>query len=296
MLKLNTHDIYDLANRVHPLTQSSHRDGMVLNDIFWSLVMARQALRWFARGDSSFFLPSLKRAAEVLLNSIQDIGVPDVLPWESDKADPFIPKTALESWQVEQLAQSVKDFETVVANELPGLATYYVLQKGIYSTDDLLTHADHHLPDVIRRELPAKSSQDICQAGKCLAFELGTASAFHMWRALETVMDAYHVALTGDTFEAASVTRNWWAYIKGLEQAGAEKKITLFLDHIREEYRNPISHPSETVEIDEALSLFSAGLSAINQAVKATVDQNKKKKLPRAAVPVGALIAKPAAP
>jgi hypothetical protein len=34
MNRLNTHDIYDLAVRVHPLTEINHTEGMKLASIF----------------------------------------------------------------------------------------------------------------------------------------------------------------------------------------------------------------------------------------------------------------------
>jgi hypothetical protein len=180
-------------------------------------------------------------------------------------------KTPVAAWQFNTLKQSAKDFETVLANELTGLPIYYVSPKGIFSIDDLIYHADSHLPQAVFTALPEKAHRDICDSGRCLAFEIPTASAFHMWRALETVMDTYYEALTGQTFEQARVVRNWGKYIEALEAAGAEERITKFLDHIRAEYRNPISHPTDTLEPDEAFSLFGAGLSAITQAMKETI-------------------------
>lgn len=97
-----------------------------------------------------------------------------------------------------------------------------------------------------------------------------------MWRALETTIEKYYEALTkGRTFEQDKVELNWFSYVKALREKGAETKITDFLDHIRREYRNPISHPTETLEPQEALDLFGAALSAIGQVSRATIAQIK---------------------
>ena len=274
MNRLNTHSIYDLAVRVHPLTEINYMKGTKLGSIFWRLVMAMTGLKWFA-GTSSFFSPSLKRSVGTLLRSIHDIGVPAILPWEGPSEEKYNPEQVLESWDVSGLVQSAKDFETALANELSGLAIYHVWQNGIYSTDDLLMRADLHVPESVRKQLPEKATQDIREAGKCLGLSLATASAFHMWRALDAVMDVYHKALTGKTFEEAKVTRNWGAYVKALETAGAEEKITRFLDHISEEYCNPISHPSESLLPEDAFNLFTTGLSVISQAMKAAMARQK---------------------
>ena len=119
---------------------------------------------------------------------------------------------------------------------------------------------------------------DIILAGKCLAFDVSTASAFHMWRALEIVFGAYYVSITGRTFEDDSVPRNWGKYIDALKKAGANAEITGNLNHIRAAYRNPIMHPNVNVTEDEAFSLFGIGISAITQTMQAIETQPHAKK------------------
>ena len=108
-------------------------------------------------------------------------------------------------------------------------------------------------------------------------------------------MTLYYKAITGKSFEDDKIMRNWASYIKALEKAGADIKITRFLDHIREAYRNPISHPSETLEPEDAFNLFSAGLSAICQAMKPTI-VNLKAVKPLQGINALAAPAPPAAP
>jgi hypothetical protein len=264
MQKLNTHAIYQLALMIHPLTELEGSGTGNPQRVLWMMVRARIQLNKHIK-DDSVFSPSLKRAAGALLRQCHDCGLPEDGP-------PSLPEGyVLYAYQLNSLAQRAREFETVLANELPGLSIYSVSQHGIYATDDLITHADYHVPVKLREAVPERAKKDIAEAGRCLAFELSTAAAFHMWRALETVMNRYHQALTGKSFEDAKITRNWAEYIKALETAGADKKITVFLDHIRDEYRNPISHPSETLEADDAFNLFGTALSAIGQAAKAII-------------------------
>jgi hypothetical protein len=268
--KFNTHWIYTFAIRIHPLTELAHAEGMLMKSIFFALLRA-QILLQQGVAPQGFFSPSLKRSAGALLRSFYDLGYKPDDAFETDLEAP------IQAYQIRVLVERAKEFETVLANELPGLATYIVYQKGIYSTDELISEADHHVPESLREILSPKAKEDIRQGGRCLAFEVGTASAFHMWRAVEAVMDSYHEALTGKTFAQAGVTRNWGEYIKTLVKAKAEKKITSFLDHIREEYRNPVSHPEETVELDEAFLLFGASMSAIVQMLRPVSEIRDKK-------------------
>jgi hypothetical protein len=276
--KLNTHEVYKLGITLFPLSEFKPEDT-TLGQILFPLWRARFELGRHM-GALGIFSPSCKRAAAALLNSFRDAGFVD----DFEQMDSGL---AVTRYQVIQIQQKLKDFDTVLANELPGIATYYVLTKGIYSTDDLIAHADEHLPQSLRDDLPVQAKLDMKEAGKCLAFEVPTASAFHMWRAVESVMDKYYEHLTGKTFVVANVTRNWGQYIKALREAKAAEKITIFLDHIREEYRNPISHPSENVELDNAFGLFGTAFSAIGQIIKQIQDEREIEGLLAAAEGLG---------
>jgi len=270
MKKLNTHSLYTLGQRIQALTALEYKPGLTFNDIFIRLIRAEIVLRTQVRGE--FFSPSLKRSAGSVLRALYALGLPEEDSVEEPKAD-----TQIQAFQISVLTQKAKEFETVLANELPGLATYVVSPKGIFSTDDLIANAERQVPEKSREALSDKARADIQQAGKCLAFELPTASAFHMWRAVESVMNSYHAALTTKSFSDAGIARNWGAYIKALEAAKAERKITVFLDHIREEYRNPISHPNEMLELDEAFALFGPAVSVIGQMLKEILEIQERK-------------------
>jgi len=79
------------------------------------------------------------------------------------------------------------------------------------------------------------------------------------------VMGDFFQRVTGKTWEAAGITRNWGEYIKALRNAGTDSKVTVFLDHIRSQYRNPQTHPDEQIPIEEAQRLFPVALSSIEQ-------------------------------
>ncbi|MGA2371619.1 MAG: hypothetical protein ABSG11_13220 [Candidatus Korobacteraceae bacterium] len=263
MKKLNTYDIYRFARNVHPLTELQYVDGMKFSDIFLVLYNADFMLEQQVEHET-LFSPSLKRSAGAVMRAMFNFGTPPDGMWGVSPDEP------VKQYKLQQVVTAAKNFETVLSNEMPGLATYYVSTKGIYSTDDLISHADLQIPESLRPLIKGKAVEDIQQAGKCLAYEVSTASAFHMWRAVETVMCTYFKHLTGgSSFEAAGVQRNWAAYIKALNDKGADTRITIFLDHIRSEYRNPQNHPSETVDLEEAFTLFGVATSAITQMAKA---------------------------
>jgi hypothetical protein len=163
MKRLNTHGIYRFAISVHPLTSLTHTDGMLLKDIFLPIVRAEIQIRAQLE-QQEFFSPSVKRSAGALLRSIYGLGFPEEDVFAADTA------TQIEAYALSTVTQRASEFETVLANELPGLPTYLVSQKGLYSTDDLISQAEIQVPDAVREGLNDKARDDIREAGKCLAF------------------------------------------------------------------------------------------------------------------------------
>lgn len=259
--KFNIFEFYKFSERINDLSALPKVD-VAFEDVRWQLYQAIEVIDKQLLLDS-ILLPPSRRAASELKQAILDVK-PDgkFIGALGVSAQEQIP-----SYKFFFIRQGVQKLEAVLANDMPGISSYVVAQKGIYNTEDLIDNATRHLPR--SASLPGQSKTDIKEAGRCLAFELSTASAFHMWRAVEVVMGAYYEALTGKTFKQAKIQRNWGTYIKALQDASAETKVTEFLDHIRKEYRNPNSHPEENVDLDEALNLFSAGCSSINQLMNA---------------------------
>jgi hypothetical protein len=262
MKQLQLFDYYVLGKAIEPLFQA--KEESLVNDAGFDALAACRQLKEVARKDS-VFLPGTRRAAEslmrVLIEQFGD-GIQDGMPmfWVEESDERLGSKAQL-------ILVAVTDFETVFKNDTPSMAAFWVQQKGIYRTDDLIDHAEMHIPSSVTNYLSSQAKVDLRDAGRCLAFNLPTATAFHVWRALEITFGEYYVSLTGDSFEKAKIARNWGAYIKALNEAGADPKITGNLDHIRAEYRNPVMHPNVNVLPEEAFALVGIGFSAITQVL-----------------------------
>jgi hypothetical protein len=187
--------------------------------------------------------------------------------------DKYLEATDRPSWDVVQVTilqgriqTRTEEFLTILNAELDKISVYHVAKKRIYDTNELIASACSIFSQTIANALPISAKHDVDEAGKCLAFEVPTAAAFHILRASEAVMGLYYQTLTkGRTFRDDKIARNWGAYIDALRKNGAEKKVTEFLDHIRAEYRNPITHPEDELNLDQALDLFNAEISSIGQ-------------------------------
>ncbi|SHL09685.1 hypothetical protein SAMN05216428_10161 [Nitrosospira sp. Nsp11] len=258
MKKLNLHDIYTFSKALYPM--STLKVDMPIQPQLFNLWSAREALVAMLK-EGSPLLGTARRAATKLLEHINK-----VMPQNLEKLFDEEEKQDI-GYNAELIKRSLNDLESVLGNDMPGIAAYLVSQKGIYNTDDLINNAENYFPAEVRDVLPHQACIDLREAGRCLAYELATACVFHLWRAVEGVMLSYFHQLTKKPWEANN--KNWAAYIRALKDAGADEKITVFLDHIRTEYRNPQTHPETNVDILEAQQLFGAAMSLINQMLKA---------------------------
>jgi len=172
-------------------------------------------------------------------------------------------RPVLTETQAYLLKSKFDTFETVLAAELGTLDAYFVSQKLAYETRVLIEQADKLIPESLRSELPQETTNDLRQAGRCIAFDIPTAAGFHIIRAVESVIRKYYNAVVGNVPKPKM--RNWGAYIKNLAAAGADTRITGFLDHIRENHRNPILHPEETLSAEDSQVLLGTAISTIVQ-------------------------------
>jgi hypothetical protein len=256
MQRVNGYRFYDLGLKIHPLKSVEAEDK--IKGVFFKLWEAREALmNIFASIPLRVCTPSADKIIR---------GIDSILPRDFQEA--------MKVWQSEdivgiasyQITEGASEFATVLAAELQSLDTYLVSQKGTHSTPDLLERAEIMFPDKIRWHLPDQAIVDIRQAGRCLALDNPTASAFHVLRAVESVMAKYFQLVTGHPMPTRM--RNWGIYIRQLRRHPSHSpKVVKFLDHIRESYRNPILHPEVSIAEDEAEALLGVAASAIRMLV-----------------------------
>lgn len=179
--------------------------------------------------------------------------------------------------EIEALALKTtrQDFERAFMKALKRESVFQVQRVGIYETAALIERAEELFTPHIRQRLSAKTVSDWRSAGRCLAFELGTAAGFHTVRATESVIYQYYVVVTGD-INMRRKDRNWGAYVRNLNahrkrnaDSRVDPKLIALIDQIREHHRNPVMHPEETLSPTDAYALFNVCQSAILMFVNA---------------------------
>jgi hypothetical protein len=272
--QLNVNEYYELGKQINSIERLvvDTSNSVSLSSIAWSMFLARWKVQTILV-EPCALLPASQRAANGVIAAI-NILIPEEVEdiFKIEKTEQVYP------WQLSRVTDAINSFETVLKNDMPEMSTFAVVQIGIYRTEDLINKSNLQIDESVRGHLLDLASKDIVEAGKCLAFRVPTAAAFHLSRAIETGMNQYYESLTGSPFGLKDAARNWAVKTKALVEAGAEEKITEFLVHIRKSYRNPITHPDEILESSEAFNFFPQSISVISMmlaAVKAIDDQKQ---------------------
>ena len=180
---------------------------------------------------------------------------------EADKPIGVVLKTRVQS--------VATNFRSVFLAEIQAGDFYAVAKKGAYDTTALAEDGATAFPTGLVKKVP-ETELDAKQAGRCLAFDLPTAAAFHMHRANEAVVHAYFKALApqGATVPPQRSLEHWLKAIEGLPNKDA--KVVAALRDLKDLHRNPVSHPEQSLESsDEAIALLGAIHTAMTYMLKA---------------------------
>jgi len=151
-------------------------------------------------------------------------------------------------------------------NELAITDTYFVTRKNSYNTSILIANAERCFPSELINKVP-NTVFDIRKTGKCLTFELNTATGFHVLRATETVIHNYWNNVNKESAHPKPKTIN--RYFAKIEKKDyGNKKVQTAIKQITDLHRNPLIHPKEKLNLDEAVSLFGICQSAISSMLK----------------------------
>lgn len=249
MIRISISYFYGVGTAVHPL--ASVKAGQALLDVWLACNRAEQSLTGLF--SSEWFFPAIKTtygAGQKLLKVLQKTTQRDDFDAEITHPEAF------------EITSALTEFETVWNNELSIADAYFVTRKAAYDTYALIANAETMFPPELLQKCP-HAVADIREAGKCLAFELTTASGFHVLRATEAVLRRYWEVVSKD--KPHPKQKNLGVYIKKMQEAHiGNAKVVGVLTQIKDLHRNPLMHPEETLNLQEAISLFGICQSAIS--------------------------------
>jgi hypothetical protein len=256
MIEPNIFDFYSFSASVAPLRVL--RSGAKVRedaDMIHMLTDATHVADWFALNDfCKTYLPS----SGAKLAEIKSFLVTRFLKPPEDVAVP----ESITEFDANILRDQVHEFETLLDDELKRLPVYVLDEDkvGNFSIRKLLHGAANGYPKRTRDRLTLESRNEIDEAGKCLVYERSTAAGFHILRSVELTIRQYLLAIPGFVMPPLN-RQNWGEYLKLLKDNGATREVTDHLHNIKDNYRNPLMHPEDSMDTDEAISIFAVAQS-----------------------------------
>jgi hypothetical protein len=227
------------------------------SDIATQALQCVQALDYLIAGNA-VDIPRSKESAIKLRDSIQKLisGDPGV---GQQKYGEF-----LNPYFTGPIRTDLDTFQIALSEELKLLPLFSVEEKGNLSTGRLVESASTGYAPRALSLLNDFMKQEIDEAGRCLAFGRPTACGFHILRAVEIGLKGYVLAATGALPKLNN--RNWGEYIIQMSNAGASPSLIDFLKILKAK-RNPLMHPMDNLEQEDAIGIFCICQNAIETLI-----------------------------
>ena len=285
MKRLEVLDLFELAETFSTARQKFSADKGTVFDIYVTLIGLETSLKKFSVEQTAF--PLTRESALAALRTVSSLLMEEFFEGGSREKfkDGLDINSPMSMWQLYQVRSALEEFRHVLAVECRKSETYFIERVVGFDLPTLLHSADENVHHSIRPFVPKEALNELRLAGRCLALENHTASGFHTLRGLEVVIAAYYKAVSNKDKEF----RSWHDYVEALAELSAEKdgvkpqypsaKAAAMIDRMRELDRNPLMHPSETLDEMTADSLFKLGIITITELARDMRDMSAQKEL-----------------
>lgn len=253
MKRIDSAFFVQLGGHLHHLKNLAAKSSW--SDNFAAFVMAEAMLRFLIEKGYPIELTYCRNDAERLRAFL-------VRVINSRQGDVRSKKDAIDVHEWVEGRSLAETFETSLITELPQINTYFVSPIGVFSTSALLNKMEEMFGEH-RDLLPSISVSLIREGGKCLAFSLGSAAAFHFFGALESVLKQYYDKLSGGKPRPKKASMG--VYINALAaMEGVDEKLIAAVRQVKDLHRNPTIHFETILTIGQAQTLVGMIHSAIS--------------------------------
>lgn len=261
MQRINTAYFYRLATKLMPLR--SIEAEKIIFDFYSELHNAEEELRAFLGNP---LMPPMTCGGSgyqllLLLEEFVAGSFPAQNP-DNPNQEPVWPKF---QWNDPgKLKEALTQFEITLQSDFAVRDTFIVSPKGAYSTtllaekgEALVSEAAHALVDSMRK--------DLHEAGRCMAFELPTSAAFHLFRAVEAMVCSYGEYVRKKKFSQPEKKRGLGGYANLLKEESlkVDKRITNAIEQLSQLHRNPTMHPEMQISNTEIHATVGMAVSVI---------------------------------
>jgi hypothetical protein len=249
----------------------------------WSYIEIGTSLRFLqdaqqgdllkVKGEGGYILDNIKRT----LDTLDVFGFP-VTKRASTELQKFYNKhrnckfdTRLTLEQASELESIVTTLRHTFTAEAKGIFAYMVTDKRI-DVNKLLDDVAVLFSPGTFRLMPDIAQYDFMEAGKCIAYELPTAAAFHTLRGTESTLRLYYCT---HIKRLRITTLLWRPMVEHLKRCKKPiPKILLDnLDNIALNFRNPTAHPEYKYDIYEVQDLFNLCVDVNNRMIGHLIKQ-----------------------
>jgi len=268
MQRINVQYFYQLASNLLPL-KTLTAGNSILNE-FTTLWDAEREIKSFL--GNTVIPPTTSYAAGKELSDALEALTSNLWRTEPDNGN-------LQAYEVSNITSHLSRFEVVLQAEFSRRDTFTVSRKALYSTTDLIEAGEFMVSQSARDKMP-EMVPDLHDAGRCVAFELATAAAFHLYRAAEAATKAYILAVRGTPVTAEEKKHGMGGYANLLKKRslGVDERIYTSLAQLTRLHRNPSIHPDQRISNAEVIGTMGMVVSVIEVMV---LDMDRRQNTPQ---------------
>ena len=271
MQRINTSYFYRLAMKLIPLRDITA--GKTVLDVWGDLYGAEEELGIFL---CNGLMPPItcRGAGDQLLDLLRKMTN---AMFSDPPTDP--PTFRVIQWnETQELSEALQRFEISLQSDFSIRDTFIVSPKAAYSTT-LLAESGETLVSKAARDLVPFMQQDLHDAGRCMAFELPTAAAFHLFRAVEAMVCSYGEFVRGKPFSYSEKKKGLGGYANCLKEKRLKvnERIINAIEQLSLLHRNPTMHPEWHISNTELLVTVGLVVSVIEIAA---LDWKRRKETP----------------
>ncbi len=166
--------------------------------------------------------------------------------------------------EASKLKETMKTLRETLFAEADGNVAFIVTDKRI-DVNKLLSDVRGLMAPEVFDALPDVAQHDFVEAGRCIAFELPTAGAFHSLRGTEGVLRHFYCCCV----RRDRAQLMWGPMVDSLRARRRAPPAPLLdnLDNIRRSFRNPTQHPEKIYDIQEVQDVFGLCVDVVNRMV-----------------------------
>lgn len=268
--------IYELGAHLRPIKMLGHAN-MPYWQAYGPLIAARDHVQGFVF--QSIYSESLRLTIQTLTNKLltelQNLIAKITIPGNSGDDQitlvDYLPTM-----------NAFAALEPVLLSELSSATTFIVSPKGGFDAQRLVERPADLFPQSLPNKVPG-AMQDITDGCKCMAYELWTATAFHLHRANEAVLREYFDMVAGKGRRPKIRTMSSMVKRMTDDKVG-DQNILAGLNNLIVFHRNPVAHPG--YHIPDSETTFSL-YAAVRAAMGYMLDQLPLSAKPNPALEVG---------